>query len=333
MITDRQRISVILCAYTFDRWGDLQDAIRSLQDQTRAPDEVLLVIDHNDALLQRSAATFNGVRVVPNAFASGLSGGRNTGLRLASSELVAFLDDDAIAAPDWLEYFEACFDDPSVLGATGTVLPIWADRRPAWFPTEFLWTVGCTFPGAEALAGGDVRNVMGCSMIFRRSVYEAIGGFSDRLGRTRAGTNLLSCEETEYCIRARAAFPVGRFVAVREARVDHRVAAGRMTLRYFCRRTYAEGMSKAIVAALAAQRGVLGTERSYVLRTLGGAVLRDGLRGLLHLDRHALARAATIGIGLGCAAAGFLHGRLTLGARRTAASDAVAVGVAHSARS
>lgn len=63
------------------------------------------------------------------------------------------------------------------------------------------------------------------------------------------------------------------------------------------------------VAALAAKRGVLGTERSYVLRTLGGAVLRDGLRGLLRLDRHALARAATIGIGPGCAAAGFLHGR------------------------
>lgn len=311
-MTDRQSISVILCAYTLDRWDDLREAIASLRAQTRAADEIILVIDHNEDLLERCAALFEGVRTVPNALASGLSGGRNTGLSLASGDLIAFLDDDAVAAPDWLERFEAAFADPGVLGATGAVQPLWVGRRPEWFPTEFLWTVGCTFPGAEALAGGEVRNVIGCSMIFRRAVPEAIGGFSHRLGRLKAGANLLSCEETEYCIRARAAFPGGRFVSVQEARVDHRVTAARMTLRYFLRRTHAEGISKAIVAALAARRGVLGTERSYVLRTLGAAVLRDTARGILRADRHALTRAAAILAGLGSASLGFLRGRAML---------------------
>jgi hypothetical protein len=237
-------------------------------------------------------------------------------MSLATGDLVAFLDDDAIAAPDWLAHFEACFVNPAVLGATGSVQPVWLGQNPKWFPPEFLWTVGCTFPGAEALSGGEIRNVMGCSMIFRRSIFMAIGGFSDRLGRTESGASLLSCEETEYCIRARSAFPQGCFVSVREASVEHRVPASRMTLRYFCRRTYAEGLSKAIVAALWADPGVLSTERTYVVRTLGGAVLRDGLRGAVRLDPHALARAASIGIGLCCATLGFIRGKLIMRTRR-----------------
>ncbi|TPG44257.1 glycosyltransferase [Roseomonas nepalensis] len=332
-MTDRQSISVILCAYTLDRWDDLREAIASLRAQARAADEIILVIDHNEDLLARAAALFEGVRVVPNALGSGLSGGRNTGLALAGGDLIAFLDDDAVAAPDWLARFEAAFADPDVLGATGAVAPLWVGARPGWFPAEFLWTVGCTFPGAEALAGGEVRNVMGCSMIFRRSVPEAIGGFSHRLGRLKAGANLLSCEETEYCIRARAAFPRGRFVSAQDARVDHRVTAARMTFGYFLRRTHAEGISKAIVAALAARRGVLGTERSYVLRTLGAAVLRDAARGLLRLDRHSLARAGAILAGLGSASLGFLRGRAMLRAEGRPAAGATAPGLSGAAGS
>jgi GT2 family glycosyltransferase len=321
MLDRKGIISVIICAYTLDRWDDLRLAVASVLTQERPADEVILVVDNNPELQRLAEAEFTGVRVVANEERQGLSGGRNTGMRLTHGDLVAFLDDDAVAEPTWLGAFEACFEDLRVLGATGYVAPHWIGEKPGWFPDEFLWTVGCSFKGAEAEKGGEVRNVMGCSMIFRRAVYERIGGFSHRLGRTEAGSNLLSCEETEYCIRARAAFPKGIFVSTLGAAVSHRVPARRVTFNYFVRRTYAEGISKAIVAALAPQPDALKTERSYVFGALSRAVFSGLGQGVTRFDRFALGRAGAVVVGLGSAAAGFLQTKLLGRARAATAKE------------
>ncbi|MDO9710388.1 glycosyltransferase family 2 protein [Paracraurococcus lichenis] len=309
MPESRRSISVIICAYTLDRWDAIGEAIASLRRQTRVPEEILLVVDHNPELLTRAAEAFPDLRVVANEQQRGLSGGRNTGIALAGGDLLVFFDDDAVAAEDWIERLERRCAEPGVLGATNPVAPQWLGTPPAWFPPEFLWTVGCSFPGAEALGGGEVRNLQGGAMMFHREVFDRIGGFSHQLGRTGANTVLLSCEETELCIRARAAFPDGRFMSDASTRIWHKVSAERMTVRYFCRRTHAEGLSKARVAALSARHGNLATERGYVLGVLSRAVGRDLVRALTRLDRNAAARAGMIILGLACAGAGFIRGR------------------------
>ncbi len=302
------RISVVICAYTPDRWNDLCEAVSSLHGQSRRPDEVLLVIDHNPELLARSAERFPGVRVVANQGPRGLSGARNTGIALSTGRYVAFLDDDAIAHPDWLGHLGRQCGREGVLGVTNAIEPAWRGARPGWFPDEFLWVVGCSFPGQPA-AGSEVRNVMGSAMLFRREVFEAAGGFSQHLGRTEAGANLLSCEETELCIRAKAALPAGRFVIDASAVIWHKVPASRLTLRYFCLRTYAEGLSKAYLAALVAQAGALDTERSYVFQALRQGFIRNLGAALIRMDPQGLARAGAIVLGLTCAVLGFLRGK------------------------
>ena len=77
-------------------------AVASVQAQQPAPNEVILVVDHNPELLARLAEALPGVRVVPNTSERGSSGARNTGVALATGEIVAFLDDDAVAQPGWL---------------------------------------------------------------------------------------------------------------------------------------------------------------------------------------------------------------------------------------
>ncbi len=309
MTKQPQRISVIVCAYTFDRWDDLGEAVASLQNQTRRPDEVLLIVDHNPELLARCAQQFPSTRVVANQRARGLSGARNTGIDLSTGENIAFLDDDATAHPDWLGHLERQLAREGVLGATNNVNPTWLVTRPEWFPDEFLWVVGCSFPGSQPTTGGEIRNVMGGAMLFRREVFETVGGFSQKLGRTEAGANLLSCEETELCLRAKAALPHGRFVSDASAIIWHKVPASRLSLRYFCLRTYAEGLSKAYLAALVAQAGALNTERSYVLRVLTRGILRNLGAAFTRLDPHGLARAGMIVLGLTCAVVGFLRGK------------------------
>ena len=115
-------VSVVICAYTERRWESLVNAIESLRVQRRRPDQVVVVIDHNHELLRKARSTFPGdVEILVNAEPMGLSGARNTGVQAASSDVVAFLDDDAEAEPDWLQELLAQYL-PNVVGAGGVAL-------------------------------------------------------------------------------------------------------------------------------------------------------------------------------------------------------------------
>ena len=106
-------VAVIVSAHTEKRWERLQRCIDSLRHQSRAPDEILVVIDHNPALLQTARSGLMGVRVIENFNEGGAAGSRNAGIASSSSSLVAFIDDDAEAAPDWLERLLQAYQDRS----------------------------------------------------------------------------------------------------------------------------------------------------------------------------------------------------------------------------
>src|SRR3954447_22405755 len=103
----RPTASVIVCAYTLDRWALLQRAVESVLEQYVPAEEIVLVIDHNRELSECCrarwpAASELGVRIVENAYPGRLGSARNSGLQMITSDIVAFLDDDACAPPDWL---------------------------------------------------------------------------------------------------------------------------------------------------------------------------------------------------------------------------------------
>ncbi|MET9970448.1 glycosyltransferase family 2 protein, partial [Streptomyces sp. NPDC006356] len=127
-------ISVVICVYTEDRWEDILAAVSSVRAQSYPALETLLVVDHNEALLDRLTKEYKettGVRVLANAGPRGLSAGRNTGIAASYGEVIAFLDDDAVAERDWLRHFAAAYADPHVMAVGGRTEPIWASgRRP-----------------------------------------------------------------------------------------------------------------------------------------------------------------------------------------------------------
>ena len=94
--------SVVICAYTEQRWDDLLAAVDSVCQQTIPPQEIIVVIDHNPALLQHAQDALSHIKniiVIENQEKHGLSGARNCGIKQARSPFIAFLDDDAVAAP------------------------------------------------------------------------------------------------------------------------------------------------------------------------------------------------------------------------------------------
>ena len=96
------KISVIICTYTEKRWNTLVAAITSVQQQNMSPQEIIVVSDNNPALAARLRAQFTGITVAENNSMRGISAARNVGIALASGDIVAFIDDDAIANRDWL---------------------------------------------------------------------------------------------------------------------------------------------------------------------------------------------------------------------------------------
>jgi len=318
-------ISVVICVYTEDRWEDILAAVSSVRAQSRPALETLLVVDHNPALLDRLTREYKDVeetgevRVLANAGPRGLSAGRNTGIAVSRGEVIAFLDDDAVAEREWLRYFAEAYTDPKVMAVGGRTMPIWASgRRPAWFPEEFDWVVGCTYKGLPP-GRVQVRNVLGGNASFRRTAFDAAGGFATGIGRD-GDKRPLGGEETELCIRLTRARPDAVLLIDDRSVIHHRVPAVREHFGYFRTRTYAEGLSKALVArSVGADKG-LESERRYTTRVLPAGVAR-GLRDAVLARPGGAGRAGAIVAGVFTAAGGYVVGSVR--ARRGGATYAV----------
>ncbi len=312
-----QRISVVVCAYDERRWEQLARAVGSLHAQTRPVDEVIVVVDHNQRLLAQAARELHGVAVVDNDDRQGLSGARNSGVRAATGDIIAFMDDDALAECDWLARLEQAYVDDAVAGVGGSIEPAWEKSRPGWFPEEFDWVVGCTYRGMPETTS-PVRNLIGANMSFTRRALVAGGAFRSGIGRV--GALPVGCEETELCIRVGQALAGTRFIFEPGARVLHDVPATRSNLSYFLRRCFNEGRSKALVTAYVGARGGLSTEGRYATRTLPRGVVRSLAEAARQLRPGPLAKGLAIATGLAVTTAGYGIGKLQHLRRRTAQS-------------
>ncbi|HEX2910683.1 MAG TPA: glycosyltransferase family 2 protein [Chloroflexia bacterium] len=303
-----EEVSVVICAYTEERWEALEAAVQSVKAQIAPPLEIIVVCDHNPSLLNRIQANLSGVIALKNNQSRGLSGARNSGIEVAHGKVIAFLDDDAVAEQDWLVQLCAGYANRLVMGVGGAILPVWTSGRPDWFPTEFDWVVGCTYRGMPSTTSR-VRNLIGCNMSFRRECFDVAGGFRNDIGRV--GTRPVGCEETELCIRTTSHWPDKHFLYEPAAIVRHYVPHSRANMRYFFSRCYYEGVSKAFVASLVGAENGLASERSYALRTLPVGIICGLFMALFDFDLAGLEQASAIVVGFFTTVLGYFTGAIS----------------------
>jgi GT2 family glycosyltransferase len=298
-------VSVIIAAFSDERWADLVEAVESVSMQSHPAQETIVVIDHNPQLFARAKTELRGATVLENTLANGASGARNTGVAASRSDVVAFLDDDASAHPRWLEYLIAPFSDSRVIGVGGRLEPAWSSQRPRWFAPEFDWVVGASYRGMpERLE--PIRNVWSNNMAIRRDVFDAVGGFRLGFGKTGARSRP---EDTDLCLRAGTVRAGTCWAYQPAALAHHKVPAARERFGFFVRRCFAEGQGKAELGALVDRSSAMSSERTYT-RTVLPKGFAAGLGETMRGDPMGLARSGVIVLGLGAAAAGLVSERL-----------------------
>ena len=263
-------VSVVVSTYSEDKLGYVRDCVQSLKRQSLPPLEIILVLDPRPSLVEFYKSRLSGdVKIVVSGD-FGLSNARNAGVKCASGEVVAFIDDDAKADVHWLRNLVRSYDDAGVLGVGGYVCPVWEGGSPTWFPEELNWIVGCSYKGLPEHKAS-IRNPIGCNMSFRRSVFDEVGYFRTDVGRF--GRMLLAGEEPELSMRIMTKFPRSRIVYEPSAVVYHQVPKGRRKLTYFVTRSFYQGMSIALfMPRETTVREGLSTENEYLRYLIGVAV-------------------------------------------------------------
>ena len=259
------RVSVVICGYTSDRFEVLTVAIDSVLVQTHPPDEIIIVIDGNTDLYERVVDLYAGhdkIIAELNAQNRGISYSRTRGARIATGDIVAFIDDDAVADPEWIAEHVAVFRAHDVIGVAGAVLPNWVEQRPEFFPAPFYWLVGCTEPGF-AEDGEQVRNGYGSNVSYRRDAFLAVGGYDAATGRK--GDRHIQAHEAPVGIKLADQYEQPLVYAA-AAKVQHTLFSYRGRFRWLLFRAFWQGYSKFLLQQL--YPGAQMEERLFAFRLL-----------------------------------------------------------------
>lgn len=318
-LPNRLTAAVVVCTATHERAPLLRACVDSLLAGRRKPEELLVVVDSNPSLRSQLAGSLPPQVRLLETERQGLSEARNVGIAAASSDVVAFVDDDATVDPWWLSSLvEAFAVNQDVLGLGGPVLPVWeAERR--WLSDELLWVVGCTYSGHRQDAG-PIRNPIGCNMAFRRRELTALGSFATGFGKR--GNALETCDETELSLRLERTHGPDRIRYVPEASVQHFVPSNRISWGLLVRRSLSEGLAKGRLHRLY-MRTALGPERSYARLLLAETVPRMLFDGVRRRDRQSVMGAVAIVASLLITAVAFVAGVAREGRRQARLSDAI----------
>ncbi len=238
------RISAIVC--THNRASLLDDALASLAHQTLAPKQYEVIVvdnassDHTRVVAEKWIVQCANVRYFfePQI---GLSHARNRGVAETQAPIVAYMDDDCIAEPNWLAgLVEGFRSNPNAACIGGRVHLNWAGgTRPDWIPRDVL-PVFASVDHGDAIQ--EMKHANGCNMAWDRRILLQLGGFRTELGRQ--GSLRLAGEESAL---QRSATENGFHIYYApSAIVFHYVPIDRQSRKYILETCFMVGVSSAI---------------------------------------------------------------------------------------
>lgn len=235
-------ISIAVC--TYNRSAILLGCLNSLteQDIGREIFEILIIdnksTDHTRDLAMRFVNKYENIRLIYEE-KQGLGNARNRGWQEARGEYVAYIDDDAQAHRDWVsEMYNFILRHPEVQSFGGPSFPFSLVELPDWMPAGF----GKIYLGEKERPIRFGREwIIGCNMVFTKSILREFGGFKSDIGMT--GSKISYGEEIELFRRIGSKEETVYYVP--SMKVDHFIPYERVKVSWLFKSYYARGRSKA----------------------------------------------------------------------------------------
>ena len=221
---------------TYNRSHLLQLTVASLL-QAPVPEGLevtVIVVDNNSKddtkqVVEAIQATASRPVVYVKETEQGSSQSRNAGIRAGKGEIIGFIDDDEEIDEQWYAVVAREFADPATQLIGGPYLPNCSVPMPEWLPPGYNGVIGVVPPKPrEAFSPSFPGNLQGGNAVLRRTVFERLGGYSLKLGRTDKG--LQSEEDAEFYRRILDAGLLGYHVP--DLIIYHYIPESRLTRSY-----------------------------------------------------------------------------------------------------
>jgi GT2 family glycosyltransferase len=241
-------LSLSIVVPTFGRTHLIEGVLLTIRSDVGEREDVeVLVVDNHPAGTAKQAvegavaAGFRNLRYLAEN-RPGLHHARHTGALAARSELIAYLDDDVLVVPGWVDGVLRGFRESPTAGCVGgKVLPEWEADAPAWVSRFHPGYLSLLDLGEQRLVLKFPEGVYGCNMAVRRQALFAVGGFNpDAFGDPslvwRRGDGETGLQQKLFQAGYNAVYEPS-------AVVRHRIPATRLTIAYFKRRAFIQGIS------------------------------------------------------------------------------------------
>jgi GR25 family glycosyltransferase involved in LPS biosynthesis/glycosyltransferase involved in cell wall biosynthesis len=247
-----QNTQLTLCICTYNNYRLLYKSLIAAINQNvgvnqydiivldNTPEEIIEELSELDAKILKDLRALCWVR--PNAQyvykeTDGLSGARNECIELCSTELIHFIDDDAIADRDLVKNMISKFTNPNVGVVGGRIDPCWSEAaRPDWLSDDQLGNLSVADFSDEDIILQETNSpvwLVGANICFRTDLLKEVGGFNTALGRKGRTKTLLSGEEDEV-IRVIAKDHLAIYTP--HAKVEHIIQPDRLNQSWFVKR-------------------------------------------------------------------------------------------------
>jgi glycosyltransferase involved in cell wall biosynthesis len=259
-------LSIIITSYTANRLKDIFELLDSLKNQTYSNIEIIHIAERSRELYERvkDYAEKNGVSNIKMVFYPtelGISEARNTGVRHARGDIIAFIDDDAVPSTTWAEEIVKTFvEHTDIIGVSGPVLPLFEDPSLKWFPEEFYWMIGCTaWKGLKEKA--DLEYAWGVNMAFRKEAFN-FSFFKDRYTKGVHEEGKIGPVGDDWEFSFTVKMKTGKRILYNpNVKVLHKVSGYKLTSKFIRRYAFWQGYSNAMFKdKLKATRERLKTE-------------------------------------------------------------------------
>jgi glycosyltransferase involved in cell wall biosynthesis len=269
-------ISVIIC--TYNRQEYIVEALQSLNIQLLSKELFEVIVADNNSIDNTGELVLQYKRTHPdlqiyylNEKNQGSSFARNTGASFAKGEFFCFMDDDAVAEPDYLQLIiEFLHSHPDAAGVGGRIIPRYIPAEPQWMSYYVSSLVGNFHYSDKIEKFKYGKYPLESNMIVRRSDFEAIRGFNTDLPGVK-GTLRIGGEGKDFFLRLQE---LGRSIYYHpDIIVHHVVEVKKLTPHYMYRIASGIGRGERVRTKAAGQLKYSAKVLEYIYKLAGSVVL------------------------------------------------------------